>query len=280
MDFSLTSEQQAYVDTVTRFVRQEITPQIMTLEKNHAFPGEILRKAWQIGILNLSIPESIRGFEVDVITTALIIEALSYGDTGISTSAMCNDLANCVIARHGTYEQKEAFLRPFVDQPLLASFCLTEPDAGSDNAAMTAFIRKEADDAYRLNGTKCFITNASWASQFTIFCKIGKPASQFMACVVVPCSPMPPETPDGDVAEGRTIFTGKGGQIRIGRPEDKLGQRLSNTASVPNCVMPAFFRSSAIEGRGLSISSTCLTTRGPWLPPSASVSHGGRLTSR
>jgi acyl-CoA dehydrogenase len=232
MDFSLTTEQHAYADTVTRFVRQEITPQIMALEKSHAFPGEILRKAWQVGILNLSIPESIRGFEVDIITTALIIEALSYGDTGISTSAMCNDLANCVIARHGTPEQREAFLRPFVDQPLLASFCLTEPDAGSDNAAMTTFIRKETDGAYRLNGTKCFITNASWASQFTVFCKVGKPASQFMACVVVPCAPMPPETPDAEVAEGRTIFPGKGGRIQVGRPEDKLGQRLSNTASV------------------------------------------------
>ncbi len=232
MDFSLTSDQQAHVDTVTRFVRQEITPHIMALEKSHAFPWELLRKAWQIGILNLSIPESIRGFEVDAISTALIIEALSYGDTGISTSAMCNDLANTVIARHGTDEQKEAFLRPFVEQPLLASFCLTEPDAGSDNAAMTTFIRKDSDGAYRLNGTKCFITNASLASQFTVFCKVGKPAGQFMACVVVPCIPTLPETLDGDISEGRTIFPEKGGRIDIGKPEDKLGQRLSNTAGV------------------------------------------------
>ncbi|MCX5856359.1 MAG: acyl-CoA dehydrogenase family protein, partial [Deltaproteobacteria bacterium] len=76
MDFTLTAEQQAYVDTVQRFVRQEITPQVMALEKSHAFPWEILRKAWEVGILNLSIPQSIRGFEVDVISTALIIEAL------------------------------------------------------------------------------------------------------------------------------------------------------------------------------------------------------------
>ncbi|MFH1079884.1 MAG: acyl-CoA dehydrogenase family protein [Pseudomonadota bacterium] len=232
MDFSLTSDQQAHVDTVTRFVRQEIAPQIMALEKSHVFPWEILRKAWQVGILNLSIPESIRGFEVDAISTALIIEALSYGDTGISTSAMCNDLANCVIARHGTDEQKEAFLRPFVEQPLLASFCLTEPNAGSDNAAMTTFIKKEADGAYRLNGTKCFITNASWASQFTVFCKVGKPTNQFLACVVVPCAPALPETLDCDPANGRTIIPKNGGRIDLGKPEDKLGQRLSNTASV------------------------------------------------
>ena len=76
------------------------------------------------------------------VSSALIIKELSYGDTGISTSAMCNDLANVVIAQHGTDEQKEAFLEPFVEAPLLASFCLTEPGAGSDNSAMTTFIQK------------------------------------------------------------------------------------------------------------------------------------------
>jgi acyl-CoA dehydrogenase len=232
MDFTLTAEQQAYVDTVQRFVRQEITPQVMALEKSHAFPWDILRKAWDVGILNLSIPQSIRGFEVDVISTALIIEALSYGDTGISTSAMCNDLANTVIAQHGTDAQKEAFLRPFVEQPLLAAFCLTEPGAGSDNAAMTTFIKKREDGAYLLNGAKSFITNASYASQYTVFCKVGKPASQFMACVVVPCTPTLPEALEPDLSEGRQILCEKGGKIVVGKPEDKLGQRLSNTAGV------------------------------------------------
>jgi acyl-CoA dehydrogenase len=119
-----------------------------------------------------------------------------------------------------------------VEQPLLSSFCLTEPDAGSDNAAMTSCIRKGPDGAYLLNGTKCFITNASFASQFTVFCKVGKPASQFMACVVVPCPPALPESIGSDPADGRMIFPGMGGRISVGRPEDKLGQRLSNTASV------------------------------------------------
>jgi len=232
MDFTLTPDQQSYVDTVDRFVRQEIIPQVLTLDKSHVFPGEILRKAWEIGILNLSIPESIRGFEVDTISTALIIEALSYGDTGISTSAMCNDLANTVIAQHGTDEQKKSFLGPFVEQPLLASFCLTEPGAGSDNAAMTTFIKKREDGTYLLNGTKCFITNASYASQYTVFCKVGKPTSQFMACVIVPCTPTLPETLEPGVSEGRAIPLENGGLISIGKPEDKLGQHLSNTSSV------------------------------------------------
>ena len=175
MDFNLTSSQQMYVDTVRRFVRYGIIPEVMELEKNHTFPWQIIQKAWNLGILNLSIPEAVKGFEVDPVSTALIIKELSYGDTGISTSAMCNDLANTVIAQHGTDEQKTLFLSPFVENPIMASFCLTEPGAGSDNSAMTTYIKKSPDGTYVLNGSKCFITNASYASQFTVFCKVGKP---------------------------------------------------------------------------------------------------------
>ncbi len=224
MDFDLTENQKMYLESVRKLVRNAISPRILELEKKHEFPWEIISKAWKVGILNLSIPESIKGFEVDPVSSALIIKELSYGDTGISTSAMCNDLANVVIAQHGTDEQKKEFLAPFVEAPLLASFCLTEPNAGSDNSAMTTFIQK-GDGGYVLNGSKCFITNASYASQFTVFCKVGKPGSNFMACVIVPAR--------GVRTEGNKELEAKnGGRIIIGAPEDKLGQRLSNTATV------------------------------------------------
>ncbi|HBH88032.1 MAG TPA: acyl-CoA dehydrogenase, partial [Syntrophaceae bacterium] len=142
MDFTLSENQQMYVDTVSRFVKNEIIPHVLELDRSHKFPWNVITKAWDLGILNLSIPESVKGYEVDPISTALIIKELSYGDTGISTSAMCNDLANVVIAQHGSNEQKSAFLGPFVEKPILASFCLTEPGAGSDNSSMTTFIKK------------------------------------------------------------------------------------------------------------------------------------------
>jgi len=145
---------------------------------------------------------------------------------------MCNDLANVVIAQHGTQDQQETFLRPFVENPLLASFCLTEPGAGSDNSAMTTFMARRDDGTYVLNGAKCFITNASYASQFTVFCKVGKPAGQFMACVVVPAGPLSDETKRTAAEKGREIVLPSGGRIVIGKAEDKLGQRLSNTATV------------------------------------------------
>ncbi|HEX7416268.1 MAG TPA: acyl-CoA dehydrogenase family protein [Smithellaceae bacterium] len=232
MDLSLDENQLMYLDTVRKLVKNGITPYILEMEKAHKFPWVIINKAWGMGIINLCIPESIKGFEIDVISSALIIEELSYGDTGISTSAMCNDLANVVIGQHGTDEQKELFLRPFVEKPLLASFCLTEPNAGSDNSMMTTFISKKDDGSYILNGSKCFITNASYASQYTVLCKVGKPTSNFMACVIVPVEPVTAvDIPDIGQAT-REINLPTGGKIIIGKPEDKLGQRLSNTASV------------------------------------------------
>ena len=233
MDFRLDENQQMYFDMVTKFVKNEIIPFSMTWDKEHAFPWKTIQKAWELGLLNLSIPESVKGYEVDVVSTTMIIRELSYGDTGISTSAMCNDLANVVIAQHGTDEQKELFLKPFVDEPLLSSFCLTEPNAGSDNSSMTTFIRKmDGSENYLLNGAKCFITNASYASQYTVFCKVGKPSSQLMACVIVPVPPLRPDDLDGPITTSREIKLPQGGKILIGKPEDKLGQRLSNTASV------------------------------------------------
>lgn len=233
MDFKLDENQQMYFDMVTKFVKNEIIPFSMTWDKEHAFPWKTIEKAWELGLLNLSIPESVKGYEVDVVSTTMIIRELSYGDTGISTSAMCNDLANVVIALHGTDEQKEMFLKPFVDEPLLSSFCLTEPNAGSDNSSMTTFIRKlDNSDNYILNGAKCFITNASYASQYTVFCKVGKPSSQLMACVIVPVPPLRPDDLNGPITTSREIILPQGGKIQIGKPEDKLGQRLSNTASV------------------------------------------------
>jgi acyl-CoA dehydrogenase len=232
MDLSLNENQLTYLDTVRKFVKNEITPHILDLEKGHVFPWDIINKAWETGLLNLCIPESVKGYEIDAFTSALIIKELSYGDTGISTSAMCNDLANVVISLHGTDEQKKLFLKPFVEKPVLASFCLTEPNAGSDNSMMTSFISKNDDGNYVLNGSKCFITNASYASQYTVLCKLGKQTGNFMACVIIPVEQViAADIPDIGQST-REINVPTGGKIIIGKPEDKLGQRLSNTASV------------------------------------------------
>ncbi|HET56856.1 MAG TPA: hypothetical protein ENN35_00255 [Deltaproteobacteria bacterium] len=232
MDLSISDDQRMYVETVQKFVRQDVLPGILDREKDHDFPLDLIRKAWELGLLNLSIPASVRGYDMDLVSTALIVKELSYGDTGLSTSAMCNDLANVVVAMNGTDEQRELFLRPFTEEPVLASFCLTEPGAGSDNSAMTTFMRKQDDGTYLLNGEKCFITNASYATQFTVFCKVGKPGGLMMACLVIPHETVSKADITTLPSGGREIRLPGGGVVVTGKPETKLGQRLSNTATV------------------------------------------------
>jgi acyl-CoA dehydrogenase len=126
MDLSLNETQQMYVNTVSRFVKNEILPHALEMDRKHVFPVDLLKQVWDMGIMNISVPESIKGYHVDVVSAALIIRELSYGDSGLATSAMCNDLANVVIAQHGSEAQQQAYLKPFVDAPLLSAFCLTE----------------------------------------------------------------------------------------------------------------------------------------------------------
>ncbi|PKN03953.1 MAG: hypothetical protein CVU74_09375, partial [Deltaproteobacteria bacterium HGW-Deltaproteobacteria-9] len=102
----------------------------------------------------------------------------------------------------------------------------------SDNSMMTSFIAKRDDGTYILNGSKCFITNASYASQFTVLCKTGAPTGNFMACVVIPAPHLTSDDLPDVGGATREIDLPTGGKIIIGKPEDKLGQRLSNTASV------------------------------------------------
>jgi len=232
MDFTLSDDQRMYCDLVQKFVTTDVLPTILKREEEHAFPEDLIQTAWEMGLMNLCIPESISGYQIDATTTALIITELSYGDSGLSTSTMCNDLANIVIAQHGTEEQQKAFLQPFVESPRIASFCLTEPDAGSDNLAMKTFMKKRDDGKYVLNGEKCFITNASHATQFTVFCKVGKPSGMMMACVIIPATSVEKADIVCQPSGGREIHLSEGGTIMTGKPEDKLGQRLSNTATV------------------------------------------------
>jgi acyl-CoA dehydrogenase len=214
MDFSFNEDQKMYIKVAQDFVKKEINPKILELEEKGDFPKDVIEKAWKAGLMNFhTIPEEYGGLWLDLISFAAVAEEIAYGCSGIATSLINNDLANAVIVMHGTEEQKRRFLKPFAEKPLLTSFCLTEPDAGSDNLAMSTFIKKRADGKYVLNGTKQFITNASYADQFTVICKLNDPKSQFLACVVTPRKP-------------------EEGKIETGKPEEKLGQHLSNTASV------------------------------------------------
>jgi acyl-CoA dehydrogenase len=210
VDFSLTDEQKDIRGLAHDFAEKEIRPVAWELDKDSTFPYEIVKKAWEVGLMNSHIPEEYGGPGLDYLTGCLIEEELGWGCSGIGTTLMCNGLATAPVALGASDEVKKEYLGMLTEEPKLASFCLTEPDAGSDVSGMRTTAVKKGDK-YVINGTKCFITNGSHASWYTVYAKTDKEAGhRGISAFVVP----------------------RDAGVVVDKKEDKLGQRASDTAMI------------------------------------------------
>ncbi len=210
VDFTLTDEQKALQEMAHDFATKEIRPVAWEYDKEGTWPAEVLKKAWEVGIMNSGIPEQYGGPGASHFEGILIEEELGWGCSGIGTSIACNGLAAMPITIGGSEETKKKYLGMLTEEPLFASFCLTEPDAGSDVSGMrTTAVRK--GDKYVLNGSKCFITNGAYASFYTVYAKTDKDAGhRGISAFVVP----------------------RDDTVTVDKKEDKMGQRASNTATI------------------------------------------------
>jgi len=208
MDFELTEEQIALRDTARKFAREVIAPVAAKYDRTGEFPYDVISKGFELGLMNLTVPAEYGGLGLSKVDQVLVVEELAAGCVGIATSMGANDLALLPILIGGTPEQKERFVRPFTEKLRFASFCLTEPGAGSDAAGLSTTAVRDGDH-YVLNGSKMWITNGGVADQYTVFATVDKSKGhKGITCFVVEGRP-----------EGLTV----------GKPEDKLGQRASNT---------------------------------------------------
>jgi acyl-CoA dehydrogenase len=211
MDFQLTESQRALQDMARKFAREVIRPKAAHYDETADFPKEIITSAWENGLLNMAIPEAYGGVGLSHLDQLLAYEELAWGCSGMTTSIVANDLANLPIILGATEEQKQRLLRPFTEKLKFSSFCLTEPEAGSDVAGMGTTAVRDGDH-YVLNGAKCFITNGGYADQYTVFATVDKARKhKGITCFVV---------------EGRP----KG--LTVGKHENKMGQRASNTVAL------------------------------------------------
>jgi acyl-CoA dehydrogenase len=210
VDFTLTDEQRALQEMAHDFAAKEIRPVAWEYDRDSTWPQEILEKAWELGLMNSHIGEEYGGPGVSYLEGALIEEELSWGCSGIQTSLGCNGLASTPIQIGGSEEVKRKYLGMLTEAPKLASFCLTEPDAGSDVSGMrTSAVRQ--GDKYVLNGSKCFITNGGYADFYTVYAKTDKDAGH----------------------RGISAFVvERDWGVVVDKKEDKLGQRASNTATI------------------------------------------------
>jgi acyl-CoA dehydrogenase len=211
LDFQLTEEQQALVDLARRFALERIIPIAAQADRDATFPVAVFEEAWRLGLVNAVIPSEFGGAGLCELDSSLITEQLAYGCTGIQTSMLANILALTPILLAGNQEQKQKYLGLLTAEPKFASYCTTEPTGGSDVAGMRTRFSKVGND-YVLNGEKCWITNASLASFYVVFATADpEKRHQGIAAFIV----------DRD-APG----------LVVGKHEDKLGQRASDTAAV------------------------------------------------
>jgi len=211
LNFELSPEQKALVEETRRFTREKIIPIAGEADKTHEFPMDVYKEAWELGLVGPNIPEAYGGAGMGEVDHVLLTEELAFGCTGIQTSMTANVLAATPILIAGNDAQKKKYLGQLTSEPVFAAYALTEPAAGSDAAGIQARCRKDGNE-WIVNGSKCFITNAAWASWYIVFATVDPSLrhSGIMAFVI-----------DRD-AKG----------VSVGKTEDKLGQRASNTAVV------------------------------------------------
>ncbi|QQK81318.1 acyl-CoA dehydrogenase family protein [Salicibibacter cibi] len=173
MDFSLTEEQQMVQKTVRQFVDDEIMPNIAEWDANGHFEHSILDKMAELGLMGICIPEKYGGSGMDYNTLAIVCEELERGDTTFRTAASVHTgLNSMTILQWGSEEQKQKYLTPLASGKKVGAFGLTEPNAGSDVAAMNSTARKEGD-YYILNGSKTWISLCDVADYFLVFAYTG-----------------------------------------------------------------------------------------------------------
>src|SRR5262249_16767191 len=150
-------EQRALRELAHEFAANEIRPRAAEYDERQQHASEVVAKAHELGLLNLHVPEAFGGLQLSVFDGMLVTEELCWGCSGIGTTLIANGLGAGPVVLAGTDEQKRRWLTPLVEEPLLCSFALTEPDAGSDVSGIkTTAVRR--GDEYVLNGSKMFIT--------------------------------------------------------------------------------------------------------------------------
>ena len=211
LNFNLSEEQSALAETARRFTRERIIPAAAAADRDAVFPRDVFEEAWRLGLINTTVSPDYGGAGLGELDNAIITEQLAYGCTGIQTSMLANTLAGTPIQLAGNEAQKKKYLGLLTSEPKFAAYCTTEPSGGSDVAALKTQFKKVGSD-YVLNGEKCWITNASLASFFVVFATsdVAKKHKGIAAFIV-----------DRDTPG-----------LKVGKHEDKMGQRASDTAAV------------------------------------------------
>jgi hypothetical protein len=211
----LTDIQRQIVDLAREFAREHIAPHAAEWDRTKEFPRGVIDELGKLGFLGMTVPERYDGMGLDTVTYLLALEEIAAADAGVSVSiSIQNAIPATMLVRHGTEAQKERWLRPLARGELLVGFALSEPDSGSDPAGMRAQAVRDGS-GWVLNGMKAWATNGGTADLMMVMVRTDatgeRRGAKGISTFIVPTD-----------APG----------YRAGAPEDKMGLRASNTATV------------------------------------------------
>jgi acyl-CoA dehydrogenase len=211
IEFTLTEEQQAIQKLAHEFAEKEMAPVAAEYDRSGKFPWPVVEKAYEVGLMNLNIPEEYGGPGLTSLDDCLVAEELAWGCAGINGSIGLNGLAATPILIAGNEAQKSKYLPRLTQERQFAAYAVTEPAAGSDVAGIQTVARRHGDE-YVITGTKNFITNASVANFYVVFAYTDKTKKHGGLSAFI----VEREWPG----------------VQPGRKDDKMGQRASDTAQL------------------------------------------------
>ncbi|WP_339388499.1 acyl-CoA dehydrogenase family protein [Vibrio caribbeanicus] len=210
MDFELTEEQRAFADTAEQFARERLAPMAAEWDEKHEFPKAVLREAGELGFMSLYTPEEQGGLGLSRLDSSIVFEKLAMGCTSTAAFMTIHNMVTWMIGSFGSEDVKQQYCPKLITAEWLGSYCLTEPNAGSDAAALTTSA-KLTDEGYVLNGSKVFISGAGDTDVLVVMARTGGPGAKGVSAFVVPAD-----------ANG----------ISYGRKEPKMGWNSQPTRSI------------------------------------------------
>ncbi|EKO3808705.1 acyl-CoA dehydrogenase family protein [Vibrio harveyi] len=210
MDFELNEDQRMFADTAQQFAAERLAPMAAEWDEKQIFPKDILREAGELGFLSLYTPEEQGGLGLSRLDASIIFEQLSMGCTSTTAFMTIHNMVTWMVASFATDEVKDTFCPKLITGEFLGSYCLTEPNAGSDAASLTTSATKQGDN-YILNGGKTFISGAGDTDVLVVMARTGDAGARGVSAFVVPAD-----------ADG----------ISYGRKEPKMGWNSQPTRAV------------------------------------------------
>ncbi|MFC3202844.1 acyl-CoA dehydrogenase family protein [Alteromonas oceani] len=219
MDFNLNEDQQAFADVAAQFARQALAPYAAQWDKDHTFPVDTLRQAGELGFCGLYTPEEDGGLGLSRLDASIIFEQLAMGCTATTAMLTIHNMATWMLASYGQAAVKDTWLPDLVSGNKLASYCLTEPGAGSDAASLTTKAERQGDQ-YVLSGSKVFISGAGSTDLLIVMARTANNGAKGISAFAVPAD-----------AAG----------ISYGKPEEKMGWNAQPTRMITfdNVTIPA-----------------------------------------